>query len=126
MDIPGKKIFVIDKKNDKFQLFLDNLLTAESYFTIIDPDELFDQKYLGLFRLKTEEDFRGKGFMKYLLTLIFNYAKNKLNVNYILLNVYKSNTPAVNLYFNSGFEIYKNFEEDEIEKPYFTLIKKLN
>jgi len=42
-----------------------------------------------------------------------------------LLNVYKNNNTALNLYFNCGFEIYKNYD-DEDDDPYFTLIKKLD
>jgi len=120
-----EKKFIIDKKNYKFQLFLENILVAESHFNIEQPDDLFDQKYLGLFKLKTDKEFRGKGLMKYLLEQIFDYVKNKLNINNILLNVYKNNNTALNLYFNCGFEIYKNYD-DEDDDPYFTLIKKLD
>lgn len=59
--------------------------------------------------------------MRYLLEQIFNYAKNELNLDAILLNVYKENKNALNLYFKAGFEIYKDFDDES----YFTLIKKL-
>lgn len=119
----NKKKFRIDKKNYKFQLFLEDILVAESHFSIEQPDDLFNQEYVGLFKLKTNEEFRGKGFMKYLLGQIFDYVKNKLNIDSILLNVYKNNSSALHLYFNSGFEIYKNYNDDD--EPYFTLLKKL-
>ena len=119
----NEKRFIIDKKNYKFQLFLEDILVAESHFSIEQPDELFNQKYVGLFKLETNKEFRGKGFMKYLLGQIFDYVKNELNIINILLNVYKNNDSALNLYFNSGFEIYKNYDDDD--EPYFTLIKKL-
>ncbi len=41
--------FVVN--NRKFQLFLSGTLIAESHFSIEEPDELFDQKYVGLFIL---------------------------------------------------------------------------
>ena len=114
--------FVIDKKNYKFQLFLGNILVAESYFSIEQPDELFNQKYVGLFKLETDKEFRGKGFMKYLLEQIFEYVKNE-KLGTILLNVYKSNYNALNLYINNGFEVYKDFNDDD--EPYYTLIKSM-
>ena len=117
-----EKSFVIDKKNYKFQLFLGNILVAESYFSIEQPDELFNQKYVGLFKLETDKEFRGKGFMKYLLERIFEYVKNE-KLGTILLNVYKSNYNALNLYINNGFEVYKDFNDDD--EPYYTLIKSI-
>jgi ribosomal protein S18 acetylase RimI-like enzyme len=122
-NITSEKRFVIN--NNKFQLFLDDILVCESYFIIEQPDELFDQKYVGLFKLETKIEFRGKGFMKHLLGCIFDYVKNDLNINNILLNVYKNNDNALKLYLGAGFEIYKNYDNEEDEDPYFTLIKKL-
>jgi ribosomal protein S18 acetylase RimI-like enzyme len=116
--------FVVDKNNDKFQLFLGDILVAESYFSIEQPDELFSHKYVGLFRLKTNEEYGGKGFGKYLLEQIFNYVKNKLKTDSVLLNVYKNNENALKLYLNSGFEVYKDYNDGD-EKPYFTLAKSL-
>ena len=121
-----EKRFVVDKKNHKFQLFLENIIVAKSNFNIEQPDELINEKYVGLFKLETNKEFRGKGFMKYLLGQIFEYVKNELNINNILLNVYKNNDSAVKLYFNSGFEIYQDHNDENGEDPYFTLIKKLN
>lgn len=118
-----EKRFVVN--HDKFQLFLKNILVAESYYGVEQPDELFNQKYVGLFKLGTNTEYRGKGFMKYLMEQIFDYVKNELKINVILLNVYKHNTPAINLYFNMGFEIYKNYDDNVDEEPYFTLIKNL-
>lgn len=114
--------FIIDKKNKKFELYIGNNLVAHSYFELENPDETFDQKYVSLFKLKTEENFRGKGYMKYLLSRIFKYVKIKLKINQILLNVYTDNMPAVNLYLNSGFEIFGEYMDD---KPYYVLIKHL-
>ena len=117
-----EKRFIVNKRNYKFQLFLGDILVAKSNFSIEQPDELFNKKYIGIFKLETNKEFRGKGFAKYLLNNIFDYVKNELKISNILLNVYKSNYAAINLYFNSGFEVYKDFNDDE--EPYFTLIKK--
>lgn len=116
----NEKIFNIT--SNKFQLFLNNILVSETHFSIEYPDNLFNKKYVGIFKLKTNKKFRGKGFAKYLLEKIFNYVRNHLKIKYILLNVYKDNQNAVKLYFNAGFEIYKDYD---VENPYFTLIKNL-
>lgn len=123
ISLPEKR-FVVEGHN-KFQLFLCDILAAESKFGVEQADELFNQPYVGLFQLKTMEKFRGQGLMTYLLEQIFGYVKNTLNISHILLNVYKSNTSALNLYLNCGFEVYKNFDDVEDEEPYFTLIKNL-
>ena len=117
-----EKKFVVDKKNHKFQLFLGDVLVSESQFSIEKSDEWFNQKYVTIFNLKTVEKFKGRGLAKYLLENIFDYVKNKLNINIISLLVYKNNNKAVNLYLNTGFEIFQDFDGDE---PSFTLIKKL-
>lgn len=116
-DYKNQKKFIIDKNN--FQLFLGDILVSESGFSIEQPDKFFDQKYLTLYNIKTDENFQGKGFAKYMLEQIFNYAKNILKINIITLIVYKNNTKAVNLYFNIGFEIYIDYDDS------YSLIKKL-
>jgi ribosomal protein S18 acetylase RimI-like enzyme len=120
--IQTEKRFVVDKKNHKFQLFLGDILVAESQFHIEKSDKWFNQKYVTIFDLKTVEKFQGKGLAKYLLENIFYYVKNELKLNIITLLVYKNNNRALNLYLNNGFEIYQNFEDDE---PCFILMKKL-
>ena len=63
------------------------------------------------------KDLRGKGVATNLLKTLFNYAKdNKLN--FISLEVRKSNTPAISLYSKMEFEtvgIRKNFYSDPRE-----------
>ena len=51
-----EKKFVI--KNNKFQLFLNDNLVAESGFSIEQPDEWFNQKYATIFELKTDEKYQ--------------------------------------------------------------------
>lgn len=120
-----EKRFIVDEKNHKFQLFLGDILVSISSFSIEKPNELIDENYVGVFKLKTNKKFRKRGFMKFMLKKIFYYVKNDLKINNILLNVYKNNIIALNLYLNCGFEIHKDFSEDIDEEPYFTLIKKL-
>ena len=120
-----QKNFVINKKNNKFELYLNDILVSECYFDIEQPNEFFNEIYVSIFKLKTNDKYLGKGFAKYLLIKIFNYVKNELNINNILLNVYKNNKIALNLYLNNGFQIYKDYDNIIDDDPYFTLIKKL-
>ena len=115
--------FKIDNKKSIFKLLLNDNLIAKSYFSMENPDNLFNNKYVGIFKLETIKEFRVKGYMNILIDHIFEYVLNNLNINYILLNVYKDNHAALNLYLKKGFEIYKDFNDDEY--PYFTLIKRL-
>ncbi len=118
-EITDKIKFVVDKKNNKFKLFLGNILVSESGFNIENKDKWFEQKYVIIHDFKTVEKFKGKGFAKYLLEQIFNYVKYELKFNIISLIVYKDNYKALNLYINNGFEIYIDYEDS------YSLIKKL-
>lgn len=111
--------FIIDKKNFKFKLFLQNVLVSETSFTIEESDDWFNEKYVTLFDLKTYENFRNRGYAKYLLNKIFEYVKNILDLNIITIIVYKNNYKALNLYSNLGFNIYIEYDDS------FSLIKKL-
>jgi len=113
-------VFSID--NNYFKLFLDDVLVSESGFNIEQSDTWFNEKYITLHNLKTYDKFKMKGFAKYLLEQIFNYIKNTLNINIITLIVYKKNIKATNLYFNSGFEIYIEYESIAA----YSLIKSLS
>lgn len=117
--LQNEKRFVVD--NYKFKLFLGDIYVAESGFSIEEPDEWIKEKYATLFNLKTFKEFRGQGYMKYLLDQIFNYVKNDLKIKIITLNVYKSNTNAINLYLKTGFEIFI----DTYDNDMMTLIKRL-
>ena len=121
--ITAEKKIVIDKKNYKFKLFLDDILVSESSFRIEHPDKWFNEKYVTIHDLKTVKNFQGKGYAKYLLEQIFNYVKNELKINIITLLVYKNNYKAVNLYLKCGFEIYQDYDDNKNQS--FILIKKL-
>ena len=117
--ITNEKKFVVNNKNNKFLLYLDNVLVSKSGFNIEQPDQWFDQKYLSLFNIKTAVNYRGKGLAKYLLYQIFDYTKTKLNIHIITLIVYKNNNNALNLYLNCGFELFMEYDDS------YSLIKKL-
>jgi ribosomal protein S18 acetylase RimI-like enzyme len=115
--------FIHDKKfivgPNKFQLFVGNILVAETGFNIETPDEWFDEKYVTLYDLKTFEKFRGQGFAKYLVEQIFVYVTNELHVTIITLILEKTNVKATNLYFKCGFEIFMEYDTS------YCLIKRL-
>jgi len=114
-----EKRFVVDEKNHKFYVILDDILLAESGFKIENPDEWFNGKYISIYDLKTIEKYRGKGFARYLLEKIFEYTKNILEFNIVTLIVDKDNYKAIKLYFNMGFEIFMEYDES------YSLVKKL-
>ena len=93
-----EKRFVVDEKNHNFQLFLGDILVSESKFNIEKPDKWFKQKYVTIFDLKTVEKFQGKGLAKHLLEHIFDYVKNKLNINIISLLVKNSYSDSNSIY----------------------------
>lgn len=117
--------FVVNKKNNKFQLFINNDLVSESGFSIENPDKWFNKKYVTLFDLNTSKKFQNKGFAKKLLEEIFNYVKNNLKLNIITLNVYKTNYKAVNLYFKCEFTVLVDYNDKNIKKSYYSLVKNL-
>jgi ribosomal protein S18 acetylase RimI-like enzyme len=119
-----ENLFESDKTNDeqlviKFQLFEKDNLVSESGFNIEQPDEWFDEKYVTIHDLTTFKEFRRKGFAKRLLEQIFDYVKNTLEINIITLIVYKDNFKAVNLYFDSGFKVFMEYDDS------YSLIKNL-
>jgi len=117
IEVQPQKRFVVD--NNKFKLFLDDVLVSESGFNIEQSDKYIKEKYVSLYNIKTHISFKRKGFAKYLLEQIFNYVKNELNINIITLIVYKNNHKAINLYLDCGFEIYEDYSKS------YSLIKKL-
>jgi ribosomal protein S18 acetylase RimI-like enzyme len=112
-----EKIFTVN--DNKFELFLGDVLVVESGFNVEPADKWFREKYVSIYSLKTVEEFQGKGLAKYLLLQIFDYVKNKLGISIITLIVDKDNSKAVNLYFNTGFKTLIEYDDS------FSLIKKL-
>jgi len=102
------KKFIIEE--NKFKLFIDNNLVAETSYNIEESDEFFNEKYISIYDLETFEQFRGKGYARLLLEEIFKYTKDKLKIKIITLIVDKDNYKAVNLYLKTGFEIFIEYE----------------
>lgn len=113
----SNKNFVIE--DNKFKLFSNNILVSESNFNIEEPDDFFNEKYISLYDIKTNEKYQGQGFAKYLMNKIFDYVKNNLNIKIITLIVDKDNYKATDLYFKIGFKIFIEYKDS------FSLIKKL-
>ena len=125
-----QKIFIIDKTNNKFQLFLDDILVSETEYRIEKPDKWFKEEYVTIFNLRTINRFKRKGYAKYLLKQMFDYIKNDLKIDIITLLVFKNNEGAVKLYLGCGFEKFQ--DSDKMDKDNtddkdscFILIKKL-
>ena len=109
---------IIIEKN-KIKLFSNDVLVAESGFSISKKDKWFGEKYVIIYNLKTFEQFTGRGHAKYLLEKIFDYVKNELNLKIITLIVDKDNYKASNLYFNVGFEIFIEYDDS------YSLVKRI-
>jgi ribosomal protein S18 acetylase RimI-like enzyme len=101
--------FLFDK--NKFKVLVNNKVVSYCYFTIEPPDEYQKENYVTLYSLRTFKKFQRQGFAKYLLNSIFEYTKNNLGINIVMLNVYKDTYKAVNLYFNIGFEIFIEYKD---------------
>lgn len=111
--------FYIDNYKKEFHLFYKENFVSKSGFCIEESDKWFNETYVTLHKLETFEKFRGRGFAKSLLKFIYDYVKNILNIDIISLIVYKDNIKAVNLYFDCGFKVFKEYDNS------YCLIKKL-
>lgn len=70
-----------------------------------------------IYNIAVKFKYRRFGIGKDIVNELVNYSKNK-NLKFLSLEVRKSNTPAINLYSNCGFEYVgnrKNFYTDPIE-----------
>ena len=125
-----EKTFIIDKTNNKFQLFLDDILVSETEYRIEKPDKWFKDEYITIFNLRTVNRFKRKGYAKYLLKQMFDYIKDDLGIDIITLLVFKNNEGAVKLYLGCGFKVFQDsdkMDKDNIDDKdsCFILIKKL-
>lgn len=116
-NIVGEKQFLVE--NGIFKLLINSVLVAEAKFNVETQDEFFSEEYVSIYQLKTFEQFREKGYAKYLLNQIFNYVLKTLNINIVTLIVYKNNYKAINLYLSNGFEIFIAYDES------YSLVKKI-
>jgi ribosomal protein S18 acetylase RimI-like enzyme len=64
-------------------------------------------KYLGVYNVVTNENFRNRGYGRQLVLNLLNWAKDK-GVETVYLHVMVNNKPALKLYANLGFkEVYR-------------------
>jgi ribosomal protein S18 acetylase RimI-like enzyme len=96
-----KKIKIID---NKFMLYSDDILLSELFFEL-------KKEYVGIFKLKTYENYRNMGYAEFLLTEFFYFIKNYIKINEILLNCYKNNEIALKLYLKLNFKIKKEYDD---------------
>lgn len=91
---------------------LKNLLKDEKSVTFIAVDNNTICGYCGLNTILDEgyitnvavlESYRRQGIGKLLVNALIDFANEK-NLAFLTLEVRKSNTPAINLYKNNGFE----------------------
>ena len=91
---------------------LKNLLEDEKSVTFIAVDNNTICGYCGLNTILDEgyitnvavlESYRRQGIGKLLVNALIDFANEK-NLAFLTLEVRKSNTPAINLYKNNGFE----------------------
>lgn len=80
------------------------------FFTLRDPDNMFEELRFGFVIVDSEK--RGKGYGKKMLQLGLTYAKEIYGVNKVSLGVFENNEPAYHCYKAVGFQ---NVVQNEIE-----------
>ena len=75
----------------------------------------FDDKRI-LYRLYTSKEYRGQGHMKVMLQSITKTKRCELEV-------YTSNLPAIKLYTDLGFIVYKKLFDVDTQQNYYIMIK---
>lgn len=106
-------------------MFLGDVDNPNAYYILIINDDRVIG-YCGLYRVLDESsitniavhpDFRRKGLATLMLRNIFEYCL-KASISFVTLEVRESNTDAIKLYMDNGFEIVgerKNYYADNRE-----------
>lgn len=106
-------------------MFLGDVDNPNAYYILIINDDRVIG-YCGLYRVLDESsitniavhpDFRKKGLATLMLRNIFEYCL-KASISFVTLEVRESNTDAIKLYMDNGFEIVgerKNYYADNRE-----------
>lgn len=95
---------VIKGEENKFELYLKDILIGESKFSNPEKSSYFNKRYIEIYDFKIFEKFRGQGYSKILLTMLINYLSKIVKL--VELHVKEDNEIAVKLYESFGFEIY--------------------
>lgn len=90
------------------RLYINNVLSVETCFDINKPDKFFGKIYVSIHDLKSYVEH--KSLARNFLSELFKYIKIELGYNIITLIVYKDNINALNLYFDTGFEIFMDYD----------------
>lgn len=93
-----------------------NIASQKCFAVLLNDDQVvscglgvLERQYVGLFEIVTAKDKRGRGFARELIFHILNWAKNQ-DATTAYLQVVMTNTAALNLYTQLGFEeIYQYF-----------------
>lgn len=86
-----------DPTSARFGITVDNVYVGNIYLTNIHDGVAEYHIFIG------NMDYRGKGVARVASVLIINFAKQKLLLNSIILNVKKNNSGAFHLYSSLGF-----------------------
>ena len=68
----------------------------------------FEQKYVDIKELGTDENCQGKGYGKQLINAVKEYAKQH-NIKRVQLNVWTFNEGALKFYDKTGFNTYRKY-----------------
>ena len=83
---------VIERKNEQFLGLID----------LFDFDPKNHRAGLGILIYKEED--RKKGFAKEAITMLLNYAKEKIQLHQVYINISSNNVASLNLFRNIGFK----------------------
>lgn len=105
-DIKSKKLMFIVAVLDKKVIGM-----ADGY--ILKEENAYNKKIAHLDRLVVDKNYRGKGIGKELIEE-FSARMKKKGCNYVKLNAFEENLPAVKCYLNNGFKEYSIYYMKEI------------
>lgn len=116
--------FLLEIRNECKEFLHDNrefnLLDCQKWFKEVIPEYficLLDNDQVGYFRtslwsrdscfvgMDLHKDFRGRGYAKPLYYLFFIFLKEVCGLSFVYLEVLESNSRALNLYKDLGFNI---------------------
>lgn len=113
-------------ESQRFKLFVNDELASFCIFSKIESNNRFlkfDEEVVELHEVNTMEQYKRKGYAELLMKKIFDYVKNTMNINYVILRVFGNNKPAIGLYTKLGFEV-KGSDGDE-DDPILLMYKKI-
>lgn len=100
-NIEREWIIEVLKRDDekRFAILADNIYVGNIQLTNIKTNSATFHIFIG------DANYWGKGIASRAMDLLFEYAKNSLNIAYIILTVHPKNNSAIKLYEKKGFKI---------------------